>query len=146
MIRKLPWLALLAGLTSGAQADDPARDEAMLQLAGRSGCMACHHLEASARVPESLPPVGPAWRDVANKYRGKPGAQEQLVRIVLTGTNPYQSHWLGKASGMAMPPNAVALDEAQARELVRWILALNPRAQASARQAARPQRLAYTTP
>ena len=132
MIRKLPWLALLACVASAAQADDKTRDEAMVQLASRSGCMACHHIEADARGPEGLPPIGPAWRDVATKYRGQKGAEEALVHTVLTGSNPYQSHWKGKASGLAMPPNAVAIQEPEVRELVRWILALGPRGAARA--------------
>ena len=43
---------------------------------------------------------------------------------MLKGSNPYDSHWKGKASGLAMPPNAVAIKEADARDLVKWILAL----------------------
>lgn len=126
MMQKLVGLGLLALLCTTAQAEDKARDQAMLQLATRSGCMACHHIEPGATGPQGLPPVGPAWRDVAAKYKDKPEALEQLTHIVLTGSNPYQSHWKGKASGLAMPPNAVAIKEAEARDLVRWILALPP--------------------
>ncbi len=43
----------------------------------------------------------------------------------MTGSNPYASHWKGKVSGLAMPPNAVAIKEADARRLVTWILKLN---------------------
>ena len=42
----------------------------------------------------------------------------------MSGSNPYESHWKGKVSGLAMPPNAVAIKEAEAKQLVRWILAL----------------------
>lgn len=126
MMQKLVGLGLLALLCTTAQAEDKAHDQAMLQLATRSGCMACHHIEPGATGPQGLPPVGPAWRDVAAKYQDKPDALEQLTHTVLTGSNPYQSHWKGKASGLAMPPNAVAIKEAEARDLVRWILALPP--------------------
>lgn len=44
---------------------------------------------------------------------------------MVNGSNPYASHWKGKVSGLAMPPNAVAVTQAQAHELVRWILALD---------------------
>lgn len=123
--RSLLMLGLftLAGASQAQQATDPA----MLQLASRSGCMTCHHIDPGAAGPQGLAPVGPAWRDVAAKYRDKPGALEQLTRTVLQGSNPYESHWKGKASGLAMPPNAVAIQEADARELVRWILALPPK-------------------
>jgi cytochrome c len=46
---------------------------------------------------------------------------------VLKGSNPYDSHWKGKASGLAMPPNAVAIKEAEAKKLVGWILQLQPK-------------------
>jgi cytochrome c len=42
----------------------------------------------------------------------------------MKGSNPYDSHWKGQASGLAMPPNAVAIKEADAKRLVGWILAL----------------------
>jgi len=126
MIKTLAGLGLLALLSTAAQAQDKDKDQAMLQMASRSGCMACHHIEPGAKGPQGLPPVGPAWRDVAAKYKGQSGALDQLTHTVLTGSNPYESHWKGKASGLAMPPNAVAIKEAEARDLVRWILALPP--------------------
>jgi len=104
----------------------PAPDDAaMLKLATGSGCMTCHHIEPGAKGPDGLAPIGPAWRDVAVRYRGAAGAQDQLTRTVMTGSNPYSSHWKGKASGLAMPPNEVAIKEADARLLVGWILKLD---------------------
>ena len=67
-------------------------------------------------------PIGPAWEDVALQYKDKPGAADFLTRIVLEGSNPYASHWKNKAAGIAMPPNAVAISEGDARQLVFWIL------------------------
>ena len=58
------------------------------------------------------------------KYKGQKGALEQLTQTVMKGSNPYDSHWKGKASGLAMPPNAAAIGEADARKLVKWILSL----------------------
>jgi len=43
----------------------------------------------------------------------------------MTGSNPYASHWKGKVSGLAMPPNEVAISEGDARKLVGWILTLD---------------------
>lgn len=124
MIKHLASAGLMALLCTAAFAED--KDQAMLQLASRSGCMACHHIEPGAKGPQGLPPVGPAWRDVAAKYKGQGNALDSLTRTVLNGSNPYESHWKGKASGLAMPPNAVAIKETEARDLVRWILALPP--------------------
>jgi cytochrome c len=36
--------------------------------------MTCHHLEPGAKGPDGLPPIGPAWKEVATKYKGQKGA------------------------------------------------------------------------
>ena len=117
--------ALLAG--AGVAAGAP-NDDAMLKLAASSGCVTCHAIEPGGKGPDGLAPVGPAWKDVAAKYKGQKDAQAQLTRTVMQGSNPYESHWKGKVSGLAMPPNKVAISEADAKRLVGWILALPPAA------------------
>ena len=112
---------LFAALPLGAM----AAGDAMPKLASASGCLTCHHIEPGAKGPDGLAPIGPAWRDVAVKYAGVKGAADALTRTVMTGSNPYASHWKGKVSGLAMPPNEVAIREADARKLVIWILALD---------------------
>lgn len=104
----------------------PAEDEATLRIANQAGCMACHHIEPGAKGPGGLPPIGPAWRDVAAKYKSVKGAQQQLTATVMAGSSPYESHWQGKVSGLAMPPNKVAISEVDAAQLVAWILAMEP--------------------
>ena len=116
--------AAIALLASGAALADKAKDDAMLALATKSGCMTCHHIEPGAKGPDGLAPIGPAWKDVGAKYKSDKQAADTLTQIVLKGSNPYDSHWNGKASGLAMPRNAVAIKEADARDLVKWILAL----------------------
>jgi cytochrome c len=101
-----------------------ADDAAMLKLANASGCMTCHHIESGAKGPNGLPPIGPAWREVAAKYKGQAGAQQQLTATVLAGSSPYESHWKDKVSGLSMPPNKVAISEPNAAQLVQWILSL----------------------
>jgi len=108
----------------------PAADDAMSQLALKSGCMTCHHVDPGAKGPNGLPPIGPSWRDVSAKYANVAGAAESLTRTVMSGSSPYASHWKGQVSGLAMPPNAVAITEPDARKLVGWILALDPKAPA----------------
>ena len=39
-----------------------------LELAKKSGCLACHSVEKKV--------VGPAWKDVAAKYKGDAGAKD----------------------------------------------------------------------
>ncbi len=124
--RAAAGLALTA-LLAGANAATTSRHEAaMLRLAARSGCSDCHALEpgTSPTSQPGLPPVGPAWRDVAAKYRGDTDAQARLTQTVLAGSDPYNSHWKDKVAGLAMPANQVVVRPADARRLVRWILAL----------------------
>jgi len=111
-------------LAAPAWAND---DAAALKLATNAGCMTCHHLEPGAKGPNGLPPIGPAWRDVAAKYKSVKGAQQQLTATVLAGSSPYESHWQGKVSGLSMPPNKVAISETDAARVVSWILSLEPK-------------------
>jgi cytochrome c len=119
------WLTLGAAVIAGPALSATANDDAMLKLATTSGCMTCHHIEPGAKGPDGLAPIGPAWKDVSAKYKGQAGAQKQLTATVMAGSNPYESHWKGKVSGLAMPPNKVAITEADAGKLVSWILTLD---------------------
>lgn len=80
----------------------------VLALAKAKNCLACHSVDA--RI------VGPAYKSVAQKYAGKPGAEQMLVNAVLHG---HVGTW-GK---IPMPPNTDVTPE-QAKELVAWILSL----------------------
>ncbi len=126
MIRKtttLGALALMALTATGAQA--AGNDDGMLKLATNAGCMTCHQIEPGGKGPDGLAPIGPAWKDVSAKYKAQKDAAEKLTKTVMAGSNPYESHWKGKVSGLAMPPNAVAIKEADAKQLVKWILTLD---------------------
>jgi len=74
-------------------------------LAQKSGCLACHAVDKQI--------VGPAYRDVANKYRGDKDAESKLVEKVLKGST-------GVWGTVPMPPNPVS--EADAHALVKWAL------------------------
>ena len=120
-VLRLAALALFATSASAAVDDD------MKSLASKSGCLTCHSIESGAPGPNGMAPIGPAWQDVAKMYQGKPGADVFLTRVVLEGSNPYGSHWKDKVSGLAMPPNKVAIQEVDAKKLVKWILTLAPK-------------------
>lgn len=121
-------LILVSALLATTAWAGPADDAAAIQLATNAGCMTCHHIEPGAKGPGGLPPIGPAWRDVAAKYKSVKGAQQQLTATVMAGSSPYESHWKGKVSGLSMPPNKVAITEVDAAKLVSWILSLEPAA------------------
>ncbi|MGC2049023.1 MAG: c-type cytochrome [Gallionella sp.] len=80
----------------------------MPELAKKSGCTACHAIDKKL--------VGPAWQDVANKYKGDAGAADKLTATVAKGSK-------GVWGAVPMPPNP-KLSEADNKELVGFILGL----------------------
>ncbi len=108
--------------SSAAQAD--AKDDAMRHLASKSGCFICHGIELDSKGPDGMKPVGPPWKAVAARYKGNKNAVKELTAAVMGGTSPYSRHWKDETSGVAMPPNGVAINEIDAKRLVEWILSM----------------------
>ena len=100
-------LAAAAGLTlaSGACAADPKAAEA---LAKNSGCLACHTVDKKL--------VGPAYKDIAAKYRNNKGAEADLMKKVKAGGK-------GVWGDIPMPPNAHVKDD-NIKTMVQWILSI----------------------
>lgn len=80
----------------------------MPELAKKSGCVACHAIDKKL--------VGPAWQDVANKYKGDAGAAATLSAKIASGGK-------GVWGAVPMPPQA-KVSEADRTELVSFILGL----------------------
>jgi cytochrome c len=78
------------------------------ELAKKNACTACHALDKKL--------VGPAFKEVAAKYRGDPKAEAMLVDKVKKGG-------VGVWGQVPMPPNPQVKDE-DAKALVKWILSL----------------------
>jgi cytochrome c len=97
-------LTLCAAVTLALAAAPAMAQEALAQ---KSGCLACHAVDKKV--------VGPAYKEVADKYRGDKNAENNLVQKVLKGGS-------GVWGQVPMPPNAVS--EADAHALVKWILSL----------------------
>ena len=94
-----------AGAVNAAKGE-PADGKA---LADSRGCMVCHNVDVKV--------VGPAYRDVAKKYRGDDKALGVLSAKVKSGG-------AGVWGVMPMPPqNQVSAEEA--KTLVSWVLALS---------------------
>jgi len=74
----------------------------------KNGCAACHGIAKKI--------VGPAYVDVAAKYRGDKNALAQLSQKVKAGGS-------GVWGAIPMPPNAQVSD-ADIKSLVSWILTL----------------------
>jgi cytochrome c len=123
---KIYKITVLLGLSIAATSvmADAKLDGQMTKLATDAGCLTCHSIESGKKGPNGMLPIGPAWQDVSLRYKGQKGAGDKLLRTVLEGSSPYNNHWKDKVSGVAMPPNAVAIKEADAKQLVAWILNL----------------------
>ena len=90
---------LVAG--SALAADMPA-------AAKKNNCVACHAIDKKL--------VGPAWADVAKKYKGDAGAAAHLSGVISKGGK-------GVWGPMPMPPNPKVTAE-ERKELVDFVLGL----------------------
>lgn len=76
-------------------------------FAKAKGCTACHDVKKKL--------VGPAYADVAKKYKAAQDGRDTMVGSILKGSQ-------GKWGAIPMPPNKVTDDEA--KKLAAWILTL----------------------
>ncbi|BBN88137.1 c-type cytochrome [Azospira sp. I09] len=86
-------------LLGNAQADEA--------LAKAKNCMSCHQVAVKV--------LGPAYKDVAAKYKGDAGAVDKLAAKIKAGGK-------GVWGEVPMPPNNVTPDEA--KKLATWVLSL----------------------
>jgi len=75
-------------------------------LATSKNCMACHALDKKL--------VGPAYKDVAAKYKGDKSAADKLAAKVMKGG-------VGAWGQIPMPANP-QVSEAEAKKLVAWVM------------------------
>ncbi len=78
------------------------------ELAQSSNCLACHSVDKKV--------IGPAFMDIAAKYKDDSAAADMLVDKVKNGGT-------GNWGEIPMPPNPAISDE-DARTLVEWVLSL----------------------
>ncbi len=100
---KAVYVAMMAvaGLAFAGQ----VRADAGADLAKAKNCMSCHAIDKKV--------VGPAYKDVAAKYKGDKGAVDKLAAKVKAGGS-------GVWGPVPMPPNNVT--DAEAKTLVTWVL------------------------
>ncbi|MBI3772027.1 MAG: c-type cytochrome [Gammaproteobacteria bacterium] len=84
-----------------------------LELAKKSGCLACHSVDNKV--------VGPAWKDVAKRYKGDAMARAKLVDKVKKGG---KGNWTEVTGGVPMPPYSPRIADADIEKLVDFVLAL----------------------
>lgn len=88
---------------------EPAVSEAeAMQLAKKNNCFACHAIDKKV--------VGPAWKDIAAKYRGDSGAEARLSDKIAKGSS-------GVWGVMVMPPSP-QVSEADRKILAKFVLSL----------------------
>ena len=75
-------------------------------LAKKSNCLACHLVDKKS--------IGPAYKEVAKKYKGQADAEAKLSTKVKAGG---QGVW----GPIPMPPNA-AVPDPDVKALVQWII------------------------
>jgi cytochrome c len=100
-------LTAAAGIL-GAGAGHAADAKGAEDLMKKHACIACHAVDKKM--------VGPAYKDVASKYRGQKDIAPKLVEKVKKGG-------VGVWGQVPMPPNPNVPD-ADAKQLVDWILSL----------------------
>jgi cytochrome c len=101
-MKRLAVVACLLALAGNAFAADP------MALAKKSGCLVCHDVDKKV--------VGPAYKDVAAKYRGDKNAEAKLIDEVKKGSS-------GVWGPTPMPPN-VLVSDSDVKTLVEWVLSL----------------------
>ena len=97
-------IALAIAVSCGLLAAAPA--QASEELAKKHNCLACHTLDKKS--------VGPAYKEIAKKYKGQADAVAKLSEKVKKGG---QGVW----GPVPMPPNA-ATPDADIKTLVDWIM------------------------
>ena len=106
---KTRYAMILAGAclmsAQTAYSVDMAKGEA---LAKANNCLACHAVDRKI--------VGPAYQDVAKKYKGDKDAEEKLFKKVKSGGS-------GVWGPIPMPANGPKVNDADIKTLVEWVLA-----------------------
>lgn len=107
---KARWLSVSAAAMLLMVAGQASAD---LELAKKSGCLACHSVDKKV--------VGPGWKDVAAKYKGQAGAKAALVDKVKKGG---KGNWTEVTGGVPMPPYSPRVADADIEKLVDFVLSL----------------------
>jgi len=101
--------AMLLCAVSSAQAAAPTF-ASVQPLLSKNNCLACHAVETKL--------VGPAYQDVAKKYKGKADAPDYLAKKIKGGS-------VGVWGQVQMPPNA-GVSDADLKAIVGWLVAGAP--------------------
>lgn len=108
--RLVSLLAVAMASMGTAEAQQPPAAATVKPLLTKGGCLACHSVDKKV--------VGPAFRDVAAKYKGDATAVDRLAEKIVKGG-------AGAWGPVPMPP-ASGISPADAKILATWVLAGAP--------------------
>ena len=114
-------------LAGGAAFTSVAMAEEGLDLAKKSGCLACHAVDHKV--------VGPAWMDVSKKYKGATEMTATLTDGTVAKGAPKdvlnqkvhkggKGNWTEVTHGVPMPPYSPRVSDADIAKLVDFVLGL----------------------
>ena len=123
---KARWLSISAASLLALTALQASADD-NLDLAKKSGCLACHSVEKKV--------VGPAWQDVADKYKGQSEISATLTDGTVVKGSPKdvltqkihkggKGNWTAVTGGVPMPPYSPRVSDENISKLVDFILGL----------------------
>ena len=103
---KVHYLIAMTALSFSAAAFAADDGETLFK---KHGCSTCHSVDKKL--------VGPAYKEVAAKYRGNADAQAMLEKKVRSGGS---GNW-GK---MPMPPASKSVSDDNIKAIVQWVLSI----------------------
>src|SRR5690625_5030525 len=104
LLASVPF-ALAGGLVQASP--DPAEVQ---QILTKNACLACHAVDTKM--------IGPAYREVAEKYADDPDAADTIAEHIKNGSS-------GVWGAIPMPPNPGITDD-EVEKVVEWVLAGAP--------------------
>jgi cytochrome c len=102
------WTCILIITLMFLNGEEARADEA---LALSSGCLECHSVDKKV--------IGPAFRDIAGRYRNVVGARATRIQKVKNGG---KGNWTDVTGGVPMPPHSPRLSDAEIQRLVNWVM------------------------
>ena len=106
-MKVLTILVAAGALLAASQANAAVDEAAGLALAQKSGCLLCHSVDKKV--------LGPAYKEVAAKYKGQKDAAAKLEAKVAKGGS-------GTWGPVPMPANSPKVSDADIKTLVEWVL------------------------
>jgi len=110
-----PTSTTSANTAASIKAHPTADNKDGLDLARRSGCLACHAIDKKV--------VGPPWMAVSQRYKSTAQIRQRLIDKVKSGG---RGGWTEVVGNAAMPPYSPRVSDENIGKLIDFILGLAP--------------------